>query len=112
MPTYLHIGTYGREGSAALRDDGGTARSSAVQAAVESVGGTVHAIYWAFGGKRVYAIIDLPDDVTATGLNIAADVAGALSLETVRLHSAAEIDLATTRARGYAPPGVDDDSAT
>lgn len=75
--------------------------------AVESVGGAVHVIYWAFGGSRVYAIIDLPDDVTATALNVAVNVAGALSLETIRLHSADEMDLAAKLAGGYNPPGAD-----
>jgi uncharacterized protein with GYD domain len=67
----------------------------------------VHAIYWAFGGSRVYAIVDLPDDITATALNLAVDAAGALSLETVRLHSLEEMDLAAQQTCAYLPPRAD-----
>jgi uncharacterized protein with GYD domain len=107
MPTYLHIGTYSPSGSVALRDAGGSARASAVRDVVAGLGGSVQAIYWGFGGSRVYAILDLPDDVTATALNLAADGAGALKLETVRLHSADEMDLAARHASAYSPPGTD-----
>jgi uncharacterized protein with GYD domain len=106
MPTYLHIGSYSHAGSVALRDAGGTARASAVRDAVGRLGGSVEAIYWGFGGSRVYAILNLTDDVTATALNLAADGAGALKLETVRLHSAEEMDLAARRAIGASPPGT------
>jgi uncharacterized protein with GYD domain len=106
MATYLHIGSYTRSGAVALRDAGGSARAAAVRDAVESVGGTVQAIYWGFGASRVYAILELPDDLTATALNLAVDAAGALELETVRLHSAEEIDLAARQARSYDPPGT------
>ena len=106
MPTYLHIGSYTREGSITLRDAGGTARADAVREAVEGVGGRVDRIYWAFGARRVYALLELPDDDTATALNLAVDAAGALELETVRLHSAEEIDLAADQAGRYHPPGT------
>jgi uncharacterized protein with GYD domain len=108
MPTYLHIGTYTRPGTRVLREQGGSARAAAVRAAVEGVGGSVREIFWALGGSRVYAIIELPDDVTATALNLAADDAGALDLETVRLLSAEEMDLAARQSVGYAPPGIDE----
>jgi uncharacterized protein with GYD domain len=108
MPTYLHIGTYTRPGTHVLREQGGSARGAAVRAAVEGVGGSVREIFWALGGSRVFAIIELPDDVTATALNLAADDAGALDLETVRLLSAEEMDLAARRSVGYTPPGIDE----
>jgi uncharacterized protein with GYD domain len=108
MPTYLHIGTYTRPGTRVLRAQGGSARRAAVQAAVEGVGGSVREIFWSLGGSRVYAIIELPDDVTATALNLAADDAGALDLETVALLSAEEMDVAARRSAGYAPPGIDE----
>jgi uncharacterized protein with GYD domain len=107
MATYLHIGSYTRSGSMALRNAGGGARATAVRDLMASLGGSVHAIYWAFGGSRVYAIVDLPDDITATALNLAVDAAGALSLETVRLHSPEEMDLAAQQASAYLPPGAD-----
>jgi uncharacterized protein with GYD domain len=107
MPTYLHIGTYTRPGTRALREQGGSTRGAAVRAAVEGVGGSVREIFWALGGSRVYAIVELPDDVTATALNLAADDAGALDLDTVRLLSAEEMDRAARQSAGYAPPGID-----
>lgn len=107
MPTYLHIGTYTRAGTRALREAGGSPREAAVRAAVEGVGGSVDRIYWAFGGNRVYAIVELPDDVTATALNLAVNEAGALELETVALLSPRDMDRAGLQAAGYAPPGVD-----
>ena len=108
MPLYLHIGTYTRPGTRALREQGGSARKAAVQAAVEGVGGRVDEVYWAFGGRRVYAIVELPDDVTATALNLAVNDAGALDLETVALLGAQDMDRAGRQSAGYDPPGADD----
>jgi uncharacterized protein with GYD domain len=106
MPTYLHIGTYTRAGTRALREQGGSAREAAVRAAVEGVGGSVHDLYWALGGSRVYAIIELPDDLTATALELAVEDAGALDLETIALLSARDMDRASSQGAGYDPPGA------
>jgi uncharacterized protein with GYD domain len=106
MPKYLHIGTYTREGSTALGRDGGSKRAAAVRSAVEALGGAVECIYWDLGGNRVFAVIDLSDDVTATALNVAANAAGALELETVKLHTAAELDRAAEQSAAAYPPGV------
>ncbi len=54
----------------------------------------------------VYAIADLPDNVSAAAISLATAQAGFVRLRTVVLLTAEEIDEATKRSGDYRPPGV------
>ena len=50
MPKYLICGSYTEEGLKGLLKEGGTKRLEATKQAVESLGGTLEAYYFAYGG--------------------------------------------------------------
>ena len=58
MPKYLLAVSYTSEGARGLLKDGGTKRRAAAQKAIESVGGRLEALYFAFGDSDVVTIVD------------------------------------------------------
>jgi len=105
MPKYLFQSTYTVDGVKGVLATGGSARRAAGQAAVESVGGTLEAYYFAFGSKDVIAIVDLPDNATAAAVALNISGSGAIKGETTVLLTPEEIDAATQAQVQYTPPG-------
>src|SRR5205823_12948392 len=65
MAKYLLKASYTAEGAKGVLKDGGTKRREAAQKAIESVGGSVDAFYFAFGSNDAYVLIDMPDYASA-----------------------------------------------
>jgi uncharacterized protein with GYD domain len=106
MAKYLLEVKYTQDAIKALKADGGSARLAAAKAAAESVGGTIEAYYFAFGGTDVYAIGDFPDDVSAASLALTVAAAGGVTVKTVVLLTPEEIDEAAAKSVSYSPPGT------
>jgi uncharacterized protein with GYD domain len=64
MPKYLLQVSYTAEGAKGLQKEGGTKRRKAAQGLVESLGGKLETLYFAFGDCDVIAIADMPDSVS------------------------------------------------
>lgn len=105
MPKYLLKSHLSREGIKGTLEEGGTARRAAVTAAVEEVGGSVEAFYYAFGATDVYVIVDLPSDAHAAASALAVGLSGTGSVETVVLIPPETIDEAAKINTGYRAPG-------
>ena len=105
MPKYLLQVTYTAEGTKGLLKDGGSKRRSAAQALIKSLGGNLEALYFAFGEPDVYAIADLPDNVSVAAASLALGASGAATGKTVVLLTPEEIDQATKKSPSYTPPG-------
>jgi len=106
MPKYLFKGSYSQSGIAGVMKDGASSRVAAARSIAESVGGSLEAFYFAFGGHDFYAIGDLPDHASAVALAATIGASGAMSqLETVVLISPEEGDAAAEKAVSYRPPG-------
>jgi len=86
--------------------EGGTARRAAVAAAVESLGGTLESFNYAFGGVDVYAIAELPSNVSAAALAATIGLSGKVSIETTVLMTPEEIDEAVKMTANYRAPGA------
>jgi uncharacterized protein with GYD domain len=56
---------------------GGTARRTAVEEAVESVGGRLECQQFALGDYDAFVIVDLPDHVSAAAISLAVTASGA-----------------------------------
>jgi uncharacterized protein with GYD domain len=106
MPKFLWRASYSDDGLKRLVEDGGTKRRAEVEQAIEAMGGKVEAVYWAFGEDDVYAIADLPDNVSAAAISLATAQAGFVRLKTVVLMTAEEVDQATKRSGEYRVPGT------
>ncbi len=106
MPKYLFRASYSAAGAAGLLKEGGTSRVKAVETLAASVGGTVEAIYWAFGADDFVCIADMPDAAAAAALSLTVGASGAVTVTTSPLLTAAEVDEVVRRRVEYRPPGA------
>jgi uncharacterized protein with GYD domain len=82
-------------------------RSAAARSAIESLGGTLHGFWFAFGEYDGYFVMECPDNATAAAVAAAVGAGGALSkFETIPLISMEEGADAFRKAQSatYAPP--------
>ena len=109
MPKYLFQGNLTAEGLKGILKEGGTSRWKAVEALAKSVGGTLEAYYYAFGDPDLYAIMDLPDNVSASAVSIIANAAGTTNIKTTVLITLEEVDkitdLVKEKTAAYRRPG-------
>ena len=106
MPKYLLQASYSIEGTQGLLKEGGSRRRTAIQEAVQALGGKLETMYYALGEHDVYLVIDLPDAVSAMSISMVARAAGALSAgKTVPLITVEEMDKAVKNTIPYRKPG-------
>ncbi|WP_251091598.1 GYD domain-containing protein [Streptomyces sp. Caat 7-52] len=63
MPKFLIQAAYTPEGTKGLLEEGASGRRAAVDQVVTGLGGTVEAMYYAFGEDDLVCIVDFPDPV-------------------------------------------------
>jgi uncharacterized protein with GYD domain len=105
MPKYLLQGSYTTEGAKGLLKDGGSKRRAAAKTLIESLGGKIECIYFAFGKTDVVAIVDVPDQASAAAASLAIGASGALKSTLTVLLTPEEIDQAAKKSASYTPPG-------
>ena len=105
MSKYLYQAAYTGAGLEGLLKEGGSKRREAVELAAKSLGGTLEAFYYAFGDTDVFAIIDLPDNVSASAFSLLVAAGGGASVKTTVLITPEEVDQATKMTVKYRPPG-------
>jgi uncharacterized protein with GYD domain len=105
MPKYLVQGNYVGEGVKGLLKEGGTGRRAAVEKAAKSVGGTLEAIYYAFGDTDVFVILDIPDHASMTAISLMVNATGAITAKTTVLMTPEEVDAAAKKTPSYRGPG-------
>ena len=98
MAKYLITASYSADGLKGLQKDKASGRREALRQACESIGGKLEAFYMAFGEADVVTILDLPDNVAASALSLAASATGLVRTRTTPLLTVEEVDksLATT----------------
>jgi uncharacterized protein with GYD domain len=106
MPKYMTRVSFTTEGVKGLQKEKPTQRRAAVAKLLESAGGKLETFYFAFGQDDGIAIYDLPDNVTAAALSVAANAAGHVHLSITPLMSAEEMDEAVDKSSKYRPPGA------
>lgn len=107
MPKYLVHGSYTLEGIHGLIKVGGSSRRAHFQQNIENLNGKVEVFYYAFGSDDIYAIVDLPDNVSSAAISLALNAGGAFHTGITVLITPEEIDEAAKKATlvGYRPPG-------
>ena len=105
MPKYLLQVSYTIDGIKGLRKDGGTARRTAAEQLVKSLGGTIESFYYAFGDADVYTVVDMPDHASMSAAALAIGASGAVTGKTVVLITPEEVDAATKKSPTYRAPG-------
>jgi len=67
--------------------------------------GKLEAVYFAFGDIDVYIIIELPDNVSAAAVSLAANQSGLITSNTVVLMTPEEMDQVAKKTIEFRPPG-------
>lgn len=106
MPKYLLHGSYTVEGVKGVIKDGGTGRKDAVKQLLESVGGKLETMYFAFGNNDWYIIADLPDAESAVAIAARTISSGAVNLQTTVLLTPEQVDAGMKKAVTYRRPGA------
>jgi uncharacterized protein with GYD domain len=108
MPLYLGKFSYTPETWAKLIQKPED-RRKAVQSFIESVGGKLHGLWYAFGSHDGYLMLEAPDNVSIAAVALAVSASGALSsYETTVLMTVEETMNALRKAEKiqYRPPGT------
>jgi uncharacterized protein with GYD domain len=106
MPKYLFRASLSAEGVAGVLAEGGTARRATVQSAIETLGGTLDAFYFAFGDDDVVGICELPDNEAAAAFAMEVSSSGRVSVSTTVLLTPEEVDRAREKKSGWRAPGT------
>jgi uncharacterized protein with GYD domain len=105
MSKYFVTGSYTQAGIKGVLGEGGSSRRAAVDKLATSVGGTVEAFYFGFGGDDFYITVDLPGNEAAAAVAMTIAASGAVNARTVVLLTPEEVDAATKLSPSYRPPG-------
>ena len=105
MPKYLFHGSYTEEGIKGLFKEGGIKRREALKQAAESLGGTLEALYFAFGDNDFYFIVDNPENVNVIAASLLANATGTVNVKTTVLITPEEVDQAVKKTMDWRPPG-------
>ncbi|MFH9226749.1 GYD domain-containing protein [Streptomyces lydicus] len=106
MPKYLVQASYTPDGAKGLLAEGGSGRRAAVEQVVRSRGGSLEAIYFAYGDTDLYCILDFPDPLSMAAVAMTVRASGALQSTTVPLLSVEEIDEAARQGVDFRAPGA------
>jgi len=106
MAKYLIMGSYTHEGIRGLAKDKASGRQKAVTQALAALGGKLECVYWAFGEGDVIGIGELPDNVTAAAMSLAASSSGLIRIKTIPLLTVEEMDHCLGKQVGYRGPGA------
>ena len=105
MAKYFCTAKLTEKGLKGTLEEGGSARSEAVRAAVESLGGTMDCFYYAFGEKDIVGIVDMPDNVSVAAFSMLVTAAGGAAVSTAVLLTPEEVDEVAKKTGNYRPPG-------
>ncbi|MCT9008734.1 GYD domain-containing protein [Streptomyces rhizosphaerihabitans] len=106
MPKFLIQASYTPEGAKGLLEEGASGRRAAVEQVVTGLGGTVEAMYFAFGEDDIVLIIDFPDPVSMAAVSLTVKAGGALRTRATPLLTLDEIDEAARRQVPFRAPGA------
>ena len=105
MPKYLVEACYTSDGLKNLQKDRAEGRTASVKTAIQSLGGTLEAIYWSLGEYDAIVLCELPDAASAAAISLAASSSGLVRTKTTQLLTADEVDSALAKAVKYRAPG-------
>ncbi len=105
MPKYLFEAQYTAAGAKGVAHEGGTGRRAVIAKMTEGAGGKLESFYYAFGGVDLYAIADMPDNVSAAAVALAVNQSGGATVKTIVLITPEDMDKAGKKVVDYRPPG-------
>lgn len=89
MATYIALSSFTDKGIKTVKNS--TRRADAVKAAAKKFGAKMTQIYWTLGSYDLVAIIEAPNDESATAFALSIGAAGNVRTQTLRAFSAGEM---------------------
>ena len=107
MPHYMITGSYNGDGAKALIAEGGSARLEQAKSLIESLGGSLEAMYFAYGADDIIGICEMPDAASAAAASLAVSSSGTVNVQMTPLLTADELDTASGIVQNaqYRAPG-------
>ena len=90
MFTYIALSNFTDQGIRNVKET--TQRAEAVKEAGKKFGAKMTQIYWTLGKYDVVAIIEAPDDASATAFALAIGMSGNVRTQTLRAYTATEMN--------------------
>jgi uncharacterized protein with GYD domain len=90
MPTYISLVRFTDKGLQAAKET--TRRVADWAAKVQPVGVNIKQMYWTLGHYDQVCVFDAPDDETAAGVLLAADMLGNIRTQTMRAFTTSEME--------------------
>lgn len=90
MARYIALSNFTDQGIRSIKDT--TKRADAVREAAGLFGAKMTDIYWTQGAYDLVAMIDAPDDASATAFALAIGMGGNVRTQTLRAFSKSEMD--------------------
>ena len=90
MATYIALSSFTDQGIRNIKDS--TKRADAVKEAAKKFGASMTQIYWTLGRYDLVAVIEAPDDKSATAFALSIGAAGNIRTETLRAFSKEEMN--------------------
>jgi uncharacterized protein with GYD domain len=106
MAKFLITASYTAEGTKGLLMEGGSGRKAVTQKAIQALGGTLEAMYFAYGDDDVVVIADVPNAVGGLALSLAANASGTVRVKTTPLITVEEVDAACKTSVAYRGAGA------
>jgi uncharacterized protein with GYD domain len=106
MAKYLITASYTSEGTKGLLMEGGSGRKAVLQKAIQGLGGTLDAMYFAYGDTDVILIADVPNAAAGLALSLAANASGTVRVKTTPLITVEEVDAACKTSVMYRGAGA------
>lgn len=82
MATYIMLGQFTDQGIRNVKET--TKRAEAIKGLAKKVGATVKEVYWTLGEFDVAAIVEAPDDISATAFFLSIGALGNVRTRTMR----------------------------
>jgi uncharacterized protein with GYD domain len=89
MATYIVLANFTEQGIRNVKDS--PQRADAFKEMAKKTGATVKDVFWTLGQYDAVAIVEAPDDVSATALGLSVAKLGNVRTQTLRAFSAAEM---------------------
>ena len=90
MPTYISLVNWTDQGIRDLKES--PARADATAQLAERLGGKLVELYWTVGPYDIVAILEAPDDETATAIQLTVGMGGSVRTTTLRAFDREEIE--------------------
>lgn len=90
MRTYISLASFTDQGIRSIKDT--TKRADAVKEAAKKFGASMPQLYWTLGKYDLVAIIEAPDDASATAFALAIAGEGNIRMQTLRAFSKDEMN--------------------